>query len=150
MATTYDIYFELLPEAEQGPQRGTFTFGYKRTIAIAGFQKLINKWTKAFLTEQGTDLSRRNYGTQFPSLIGSNVTDRGDVQQVVHSAVTKATQDILDIQAQYPPDSSEEIIHSARLTSIIFEDKSSVSVYVLLQNQAGKRLQVILAGKVGA
>jgi len=150
MPTTYDTYFELLPASEQKAQRGTFTYGYKKHLGIAGFQKLINKWTKAFLTEQGTDLSRRLYGTQFPSLIGSNVTDRLDVQQIAHTAVAKATQDVLGIQARFPPEDAQEILHSVQLTSLIFEDNSSVSVYVLLQNQAGKRLQIILAGKVGA
>jgi hypothetical protein len=149
MATTYDTYFELLPVADQSAQRGTFTYGYKKHIGVTGFQKLINKWVKAFLTERGTDLSSRDYGTQFASLIGSNITDRADIQQVAHTAVAKASADINAIQAQYPPDDDPETLHSAQLQSLIFEDNSSVSVYVLLQNQAGKRLQIILAGKVG-
>ena len=148
MPTTYDTYFELLPEVEQGVQRGTFTYGYQKHIGIAGFQKLINKWIKAFLTEEGTDLSRRQYGTSFAGLIGSNVTDRADIQQIVYSSVAKATADINSIQSRFPPEDPTEILQSAELTSIIFEDNSSVSVYVLIQNQAGQRLQVILAGKV--
>lgn len=150
MATTYDTYFELLPENEQGVQRGTFTYGYNKHIAVAGFQKLINKWVKAFLTTEGTDLSNRGYGTPFPNLIGGNVTDREDIQQVTHTSVAKATADLESIQAQYPPEDASEILHSAKLQSIIFEDNSSVSVYVLLKNQAGQQLQVILAGQVGA
>lgn len=148
MATTYDTYFELLPQSAQGVQRGTFTYGYKRHIGVAGFQKLINRWVKAFMTTQGTDLSDRTWGTQFPDLIGSNITDRTDIQQIVQSSVSKATDDTRRIQAQYPSDDATELLQSAQLTSLIFEDNSSVTVYVLLQNQAGKRLQIILAGKV--
>jgi len=147
---TYDTYFELLPQSVQGAQRGTFAYGYAKHIGVSGFQKLINKWVKAFLTAQGTDLSNRDYGTHFANLVGANITDRTDIQQVAHTAVAKATADINAIQAQYPPEDTREILHSARLTSLIFEDNSTVSVYVLLQNQAGKRLKVILAGEAGA
>jgi phage baseplate assembly protein W len=150
MSTLYDTYIELLPEDVQSGTGGTFTYGYNKHIAVAGFQKLITWWVKSFMTAQGSDLSNRDYGTTFSSLIGSNVTDRVDIQQIVHTAVAKATLDIRSVQAQYPPTDEQEILHSAQLTALIFEDNSAVSVYVLLQNQAGKRLQIILAGEVGA
>lgn len=147
---TYDTYIAPLPESEQSVVHGAYTYGYDRHIAVRGFQKLINRWAKAFLTLQGTDLSRRNYGTAFPALIGSNVTDRGDIQEIVQSSVDKATQDIQQLSADALETGlefdSEELLDSAKLDALVFPDATGIAVYVTLQNQKGQRLQVLLAG----
>ena len=143
----FDTYIELLPPDEQSVQVGTFTYGYDKHIAIRGFQKLINKWAKAFLTLEGTDLSDRDYGTAFTALIGSNISSRRDIQEVVQSSVDKANEIIYEIQAEDPPDDAREILDVATLESLIFSpDGLGFDAFVRIKNQAGEVLQVLFPG----
>lgn len=142
---TFDTYIELLPEDEQGVQSGTYTFGYRKALGIKGFQKLINKWAKCFLTPEGTDLSDRSYGSPFPNLIGSNITTREDVVELVQIAVDKTTSKIQEYQAANPPEDDREILDDAELESVVFDATGTgIEVFVRIRNQAGELLRVQL------
>lgn len=141
----YDTYIELRPLAEQSVRSGTYHYGYKKTIAIKGFQKLINQWAKCFLTAEGTDLSDRSYGSPFSNLIGSNITSREDVADVVQIAVDKTNAKIQEYQAADPPVDPREILDDAELESIVFDTSGTgVEVYIRIRNQAGELLRVQL------
>jgi hypothetical protein len=141
----YDTYIELRPTEEQSVRSGTYQFGYTKPIAIKGFQKLINKWAKCFLTPEGTDLSDRTYGSPFPNLIGSNITSREDVSDVVQIAVDKTNVKIQEYQAADPPEDPREILDDAELESIVFDTAGTgVEVYIRIRNQAGELLRVQL------
>lgn len=145
MASTFDTYIELLPEDSQSLQVGTYTFGFDKTIGIKGFSKLINRWAKAFLTLEGTDLSDRDYGTQFSALIGSNIRDRSDIEETVREAVSKANEILLRYQADNPPTSEREALSDAELVSLIFDsDGLGFEASVLITNQSGEALQLLL------
>jgi hypothetical protein len=147
MASTYDTYIELLPLDEQSLQRGTYTYGYNKHIAIRGFQKLINIWAKAFLTLEGSDLSDRDYGTPFSALIGSNISEQAEIQEITQSSVDKANTIVRARQAQNPPEDPRELLDSGSLTSLIFSgDNVGFEAYVLIKNQAGESLQVLFPG----
>ena len=108
-------------------------------------QKLINKYLKTLMTLEGTDLSDRMGGTRFPALIGSNVTSVQDLQDIVATAVTKAEATIIRYQSLEPSDDPEEILQSAKMTSLVVDDNGvGFEVSILLKNQAGRSLQFIL------
>jgi len=143
----YDTYMELLPIDQQSPQRGTYTYGYVKHIAVSGFQKLINQWAKCLLTLEGTNLSDREYGTQFTALIGSNITNRRDLQEAVQLAVAAANAKIKSYQAEDPPDDDREILDAAVLTTLFIDpDGAGFQCSVRIRNQAGEVLQVLLPG----
>lgn len=145
MAPTFDTYIELLPADKQGVQQGTYTFGFDKTIGVKGFQKLINRWAKAFLTLEGSDLSNRDYGTSFPALIGSNISDRGEIQEVVRASVAKANATLFAFQSQNPPENDREALSDAELVSLIFDaDGLGFEASVLITNQAGEALQLLI------
>lgn len=142
---TFDTYIELLPADQQSVQNGTYTFGYRKALGIKGFQKLINKWAKCFLTPEGSDLSDRTYGSPFPNLIGSNITTRGDVADVVQIAVDKTNAKIREYQAAKPPDDPRESLDDAELESLVFDTSGTgITVFIRIRNQAGELLRVQL------
>lgn len=142
---TYDTYIELLPPDQQSVQTGTYTYGYVRHVGIKGFQKLINRWAKCFLTAEGTDLSDRNYGTAFINLVGSNITTRTDLAELVQLAVEKTNATIRRYQSERPSDDPRENLDDADLEALnISLARSEIEVYVRIRNQAGEVLRVQL------
>lgn len=145
MPDTYDTYIELLPEADQLSTRKTYHYGFQKHIAIKGFQKLINKWTKHFLTTEGTHPSDRTYGTRVPLLIGSNVQSRRDILDVVQLAVAKTNSKIRSIQSAYPSEDPRELLDDATLDALEFSsDLTGIEIYVRIRNQANEVLRVSL------
>jgi len=143
--STFDTHIQLKPAAEQTTGYGTFVYGFNKHIGIRGMQKLINKYLKTLMTLEGTDLSDRMGGTRFPALIGSNVTSVQDLQDIVATAVTKAEATIIRYQSLEPSDDPEEILQSAKMTSLVVDDNGvGFEVSILLKNQAGRSLQFIL------
>lgn len=143
--TKYDIYIELVPTELQESSIGTegvMQFGFSRTISISGFQKAVNKWLKALLTEKGTDPSDREYGTTLVKLFGSNVTSRRDIQTAIEMAVSDATDDVFRYQEEYPSDDDSEVLDDVSIVSIVFsDDLTRVDVMVRLENREGSTLR---------
>lgn len=142
---TYDTYIELLPTDEQSVQSGTYRYGYTRHIGIKGFQKLINRWAKCFLTLEGTDLSDRRYGTAFSKLVGSNITVRSDLAGLVQLAVEATNATIRRYQSARPSDDPRENLDDADLEALnISVARAEIEVFVRIRNQAGEVLRVQL------
>jgi len=142
---TFDTYIELLPAEEQSVLTGTYTYGYTKHLGIKGFQKLINRWAKCFLTQEGTDLSDRDYGTAFISLVGSNITTRSDLAELVQIAVEKTNNTLRRYQNANPSDDPTESLDDAALESLnILLDSAEIEVFVRIRNQAGQVLRVSL------
>jgi hypothetical protein len=143
--STFDTYIQLKPASEQVDGYATFIYGFQKHIGIRGFQKLINKFLKTLMTLEGTDLSDRSNGTRFPALIGSNVTSAQDLQDIVSTAVSKAEATLFRYQSMDPSDDPEDILQSAKMTSLVVDDNGAgFEVTILLKNQAGRALQFIL------
>lgn len=143
----YDTYIELVPvEKQEGAATAVMRYGFDRTIGIDGFQKVVNQWLKAFLTEEGTQPGDREYGTMFPRLIGSNIGDLSDVREIVELSVDSANSDIRRYQASQNIDDPTEIFDTARITSFVSDPQSAsgIEIYIRLKNQAGEAIQVQL------
>jgi len=140
----YDTHIELAPaKGDLAPQGGMMRYGFKRHIGVVGFQKLINKWLKALLTEEGTDLSNRDYGTGFSSLIGANVSGRRDIQAAVEFAVDKATQDIKNYQADQQLTDMSEMLEEAVILAITTSPSGAeIAVRVQLKNSANESVKI--------
>jgi len=141
---TYDIYFAILPEAEQLDAAGrVFSFGYQSAVGIKGPQKLVNRWLKCLFTSKGSDLSNNKYGTGFPNLLGSNISRYQDFTDAVALFISDCNGQITAMdQAQFPPDN--ERLESATLTNVVARGADGYDVYVSLKNVAGDLLTMQL------
>ena len=138
---TYDTYIELLTEEQQTTLRKTYHYRFRKHIAVKGFQKLINQWVKCFLTTEGSNLSDSSYGTRVPLLIGSNITSRRNISDVVQAGITATNDTIFLYQSDDPPDDDTEILEDASLQGLLFSsDGTGIEIYVELKNQAGELL----------
>ncbi len=143
--TRYDGFFEFLPAAGRPSPEKFVTFGFKKHLGISGFQKLVNTWLKALLTEQGTDLSDLEYGTAFSRLFGSNITTQQDVRDIIELSVLKASRDVERYQAIAPPADTKEIFGSVTVQSLSFtQDGLGVSITVLLENALQDRMSLLI------
>lgn len=142
----FDTQIQLVdPETQATLNGGVMAFGGDQQTFVTGFQKTIQMWLKALLTEEGSDVYDREYGTPFVRLIGSNVTSRSDVQLVVEQSIRKATEDVQRYQEAYPPDSDDEVLEDATIQSIVFSDDGTrVDISVFLENRSGRVLQVLI------
>jgi hypothetical protein len=139
---TYDIHFQLVPQAEQVYANGrVYTFGYESAVGVKGPQKLINRWLKCLFTLKGSDLLNRAYGTGFPEIIGSNISRRQDFIDAMSLFIDDCNEQIRAFDlAQFPPD--DERLASAVLTSVVPRGADGYDVYVTLKNVAGALLTV--------
>jgi hypothetical protein len=141
---TYDIYFSILPEAEQIAAAGrVFSFGYTSAVGVRGPQKLVNRWLKCLFTRRGTDPLDTAYGTGFTDLIGSNLSRRKDFTDAAAMAVSDCNSQITAMdQALFPPDN--ERLQSASITSLVPRGADGYDVYVTIKNVAGELLTMLL------
>lgn len=136
----FDLHFQALTEAEQ---LNTFKFvgwTYNPSIAVRGFQMLINQWLLCFLTPRGSDPTDLQRGTDFTRLIGSNLPAQ-DAQDVVNIAVDTCNDQVGAFQADDVTLTATERLASASITNFIENTTApGFSVYIELKNQAGERL----------
>lgn len=142
MAETYDIYFQSKkPEDVDGFK--VFTFGFDRIIAVRGLWKLTLQWLKRFMTPKGTDPIRPEEGTEFPYLIGSNITSMADVRDVVLLAIEDCNEQMTNAQQQTQPDADETLL-TAVLTKFELYGEDGFEAWVNLSNVTGDELDVQL------
>jgi hypothetical protein len=118
-----------------------FEFGYASPLKVTGFQALINRWVKTFLTPKGSDYLHPEAGTEFGWLPGSNLDGaNADVQDVVQMAIEEATAQVKenDIRFFNEPDSQLHQVELLEITS----GADSVEVWVAIENVAGQSLAV--------
>jgi len=139
---TFDVHFQLLSEAEQTVSGGrVFSFGFTTALGVKGPQKLVNRWLKCLCTLKGTDLLSPTYGTGFPELIGSNVSQQQDVIDAMALFIEDCNDQITAFdQKKFPP--QDERLASAVLTSVIPRGDSDYDIYVAMKNAAGVVLNV--------
>ena len=139
---TYDIYLQGKTEEGMTGFR-SLTFGFTRTIAVRGPYKLVIQWLKRFLTTKGSDPLRPDDGTDFPRLIGSNVTSMTDVRDIVMLAIQDCNQQIFVAQQQNPPDLDEQLL-TATLERFETNGVDGFDVWVRISNAAGQEMVIRL------
>ena len=141
---SYDIHFQVIPEEDQLTAGGrVFSFGFTSAIGVRGPQKLMNRWIKCLFTLRGSDLLSPEYGTGFPDLIGSNISQQRDFEDAVALFISDCSAQIAALdQAQSPP--ANERLDSAVLTAVVPRGAVGYDVYVTLKNVAGQLIPLIL------
>jgi len=140
MAQKFDIYFQVLSAIEQQTTYKFVTFGTPSTIGVKGFPQLINKWLKCFLTSKGSDATDLNYGTVFPTLIGSNVSLL-DARDIADLAVQQCNTQLLAIQGSDLNLTPSERLHSANTINFVEKPEApGFDIYVEIKNQAQELL----------
>lgn len=136
----YDIHFQpVSSDRVQGFK--CFEFGYKSALKVTGFQYLINRWIKVFMTPIGSDPLDREYGTAAAGLIGANVTRLStEVQDVVALSVVQTNEQIKvqDVEGLFP---DNERLQNATIEQYV-ETESGFDVWIAIENMAGQRLSV--------
>ena len=142
MATTYDVHFQIVAAEEQVAANGkVYSFGFTSAVGVKGPQKLANRWLKCFCTLKGSDLRNAKYGTEFPEIIGSNISQRQDFTDAMALYIDDCSAQIQAFDlAQFPPDN--ERLASAVLTSVVPRGADGYDVYVTIKNIAGTLLTV--------
>jgi hypothetical protein len=133
---TFDVHFQPMESSLQLQGKG-YSFGYTSPIAVAGPQKLINRWVKCFLTARGSDPHNKTYGTLFPTLYGSNITSYQDLADAIHVSVDDCNQQIAtqDRVNQAPDD---ERLQAGAVEQIIPNSAGDgFDVYISVTNVAG-------------
>ena len=141
---TYDIHFELdTLEAQQSGNGKVYTFKYSRAVGVKGLQKLVNRWVKCFLTTKGTDPLSPNYGTEFPSLIGSNVSRRQDFIDVAALAVNDCNAQMIAYDNyNLPP--LDERLQTATLTNVVERGSDGYDVYISIKSSANSATSIMV------
>jgi len=128
----YDFYFQP-KKLEDIDGFKVFTSGFSRSIAVRGPEKLALHWLKRFMTPKGSDPTRPNDGTEFPSLIGSNITQAMDLRDVVVLAIDTCNSQIVSAQRLSQPDPDETFL-SASLIAFELTGADSFEAWVRLTN----------------
>jgi hypothetical protein len=136
---TYDLHFV----ATAGDDEKPFGFGYRAAIAVAGPQKLVNRFVKCLLTPKGTDPTDENEGTTFMSLVGSNVPSSQYILDSLALTLDDAASQLraFDRVAGLP---SNEQFGSVSLLQLVERVAGGYDVWVLLRNAANEPVPVRL------
>ncbi|MGD9209329.1 MAG: hypothetical protein PVI90_01065 [Desulfobacteraceae bacterium] len=142
MADTFDMYFQG-KEQENISGFKFFTAGFNRTIGVRGFWKLILQWFKRFMTTKGSDPTRPDEGTEFPNLIGSNISSMTDVRDIVLLAIEDCNSQMLIVQQQTQPD-KDELLLTAVLTKFEPLGDDGFEAWVTISNVENTELTIQL------
>lgn len=136
----FDLHFQALTEEEQ---TATFKFvgwGFNPSIAVKGFQMLVNQWLLCFLTPRGSDPTDLLRGTDFTKLVGSSLPPQ-DARDVVSIAIDTCNDQVSDFQLNDTTLNPTEQLAGATIVNFIENTTGpGFSVYIELKNQAGERL----------
>ena len=145
----YDLHIQLLDPSQQ-TYGSNFSFGLTAPIKVTGFQSLINRWMKTFMTPRGSHPIRRKEGTDFAYLVGSNVRDVGSLEATVAEYMDDATEQVQAVDQVSPWLTQDQRLRGATLKQFNLVGSSGIEFWVELTNQAGQRLQVLIPYLVSA
>lgn len=139
----YDLHIQLVDPSEQ-TFGANFSFGIANPILVTGFQSLVNRWMKIFMTPKGSHPVRKTEGTEFPYLFGANVTDISTLEMTVAEYIDDAVQQVQAIDRAAPNLTPEQRLRSASLLQFNAVNASSIEFWVQLTNQANQRMRVLI------
>jgi hypothetical protein len=139
----YDLHIQTVEESElQGFK--FFTRGFNRSIGVRGLNKLLNIWMKIFLTPKGSDPTNLERGTDFPALMGSNITSQQDVRDVVMLSISDCNKQLAEIQRVSPPEDDDETLRTATLLQFSTPTEDGIEVWVGISNVADEEATVLV------
>jgi hypothetical protein len=139
---TYDLHFQGVDEAELEGFK-FFTRGFSRTVAVRGINKLLNFWTKMFLTPKGSVPTNLEEGTEFASLFGSNIVSMQALRDCVRLAINDCNDQIFEIQRATAPD-IDETLKTAVLISFDQVSADRIDVYIGITNAEDQEATILV------
>ena len=141
---TYDLYIEPAPIVDQKYGLGLMGMGYTRSVGVRGPYKMVVQWAKRFLTPVGSDPADLTAGTEFPNLIGANISDIEDIRDVVLLAIQECDEQMRSAQSQQPQLDDDEVLQSSVLTSFEAVGADGFTAWVDIHNILGTAITVRL------
>ena len=141
MIPTYDFYFEAVPEGHTGFK--FFTRKYDRAIAVTGVAKLLNTWTKMFLTVKGSDPTNLDGGTDFAKLMGSNIESQQDLRDVTLLSISDCNAQIKSIQRMNPVEDSA-MLQDATLLNFEQASPDRIDVWIGITNMQNTSATILV------
>jgi hypothetical protein len=144
----YDLHFQTISIVDQtsGYSGKFFTFGFPKPIGVAGPQKLLNRWVKLFFTTQGSDSLFPDNGGGFTSLIGSNITEVGDLQSLMNLYIESCNDQLQTLDAldngQFL--TTDERLRSGTMTAFNSLPPDGFEAFVQLVSISGKSVTVLI------
>lgn len=139
----YDINIQIVPAVDY-TGFAFYSFGQTRSLGVRGIQKLVNIFAKFLLTPIGTDPTDLTYGTNFTSLIGSNVV-LADAQEILNIAIDATVAAIQGFQSGQSAVPDDERLSAAAVTNYIaIPEAPGFAAQVLITNVSGQQLQLVL------
>lgn len=133
------LHLQLIDPALQ--LRGAaFTFGTSRLVT--GPYKAVARWCVVFFTPKGTDPLDGGRGTEFPALVGGNVTDPSVLEGFVHGCVDDATAQVLVDQRRAVGLTTDELLAEATVTAFRVFARDRFEFHVTLRTASGARVTV--------
>lgn len=139
---TYDLHFQAVEEDELVGFR-FFTRAFNRTVAVRGVNKLMNLWTKLFLTPKGSDPTNLERGTDFAKLIGSNIVSVQDIRDVVLLSISDCNRQLAEIQRTTLPD-DDETLRTAVLLNFETPTTDGIRVWIGITNVKNEEATVLI------
>lgn len=128
----FDVHYELLRPDETNSGR-MVTFRYQTVVGIRGVQKLVNRWVKCLLTQKGSDILNKTYGTDFPTLIQSNISNMQDAADLVTLYVEDCNAQMRAMDRISKPPLDEQF-HSATVVSVSPRGPDGIDAVVVIRN----------------
>jgi hypothetical protein len=145
----YDIHIQLL-DPESQTYGANLGFGLDKPILVTGFQALINRWLKVFMTPKGSHPIRRLEGTEFPYLIGSNISDPGALQATINEYIDDAINQVQATDRASPWLRNDQRLRDVTMIQFNVISVTEIEFWVEIINQAGQRLKLLIPYKVSA
>lgn len=140
MANKFDLHVNFLKRDQQIVLQKFMSFGFPGGLGVKGFQMLINKWAKYYLTPKGTDPTDLRYGTNFTSLLGSNTTPE-DARDIVTLAIGDTNNYCFASQRnQFNLAPTERLLDAKLIRFDTITTAPGFEAYIQLTNQARESL----------
>jgi hypothetical protein len=136
-----DIHYQPVPVADVSGTK-IFTFGFTSALKVEGLQFLVNRWVRVFMTPRGSDPLEPEFGTDFGSLVGTNVpkSAKGSIIDIVAMAIDDASEQVQaqDTKAGYNESESLDQANLLRFSPTSSGD--GFEAWVEIKNKAGEVL----------
>jgi hypothetical protein len=140
----YSRNLQMLDPLDQETSRKLFKYADKPYQAISGPQKLVNRFLKIFLTTKGSNPLDPTQGTNFPNLIGGNVSDSADIETNIQLAIDDCSEQIKAVDSLSPRLTKDEKLEDAVIQQLDILSEDAVEFWITITTVSRKRVPVLI------
>jgi hypothetical protein len=135
------LHLKLVDPSSQGPAN-VFTFGTP-SLLVEGKYKAFGRWLHIFMTPKGSDPLDLSAGTEFPHLLGSNISDPDELETQLHLHVADATEQVRVLQTGTNLALNERV-RSVTIMQFTVLSPGRFEFWVDLQVESGEMLRMLI------